>query len=191
MPYNGCMAIITIGGNPGSGKTTLAVKLATTLGYEELYVGGIFRDLAKERGMTVEEFSGEIKKDPQLERSIDERQTKLMQTKDNLVIQGRVAWHFAEKSPFKVINLFLATEHEIGARRVAERKEDTTKSIEEIAQATGERIKHDQERYKALYNIADYLDPGHYDIILDTSYLTEEEVLKHVLERLEIYGIKA
>ena len=43
------MAIITIGGNPGSGKTTLAVKLAAFLGYEELYVGGIFRELAAER----------------------------------------------------------------------------------------------------------------------------------------------
>jgi predicted cytidylate kinase len=183
------MAIITIGGNPGSGKTTLAVKLAAQLHYEELYVGGIFRERAAERGITVEEFTAEIKNDPALERSIDERQKKLMQEKDNLVIQGRVAWFFAQKSPFKVINLFLATDHEIGARRVAERKEDTTKSIEEIAQATAERIKHDQERYKKLYDIPNYLDPGHYDIILDTSRLTEEEVLSHVLQRLEIFGI--
>jgi cytidylate kinase len=183
------MAIITIGGNPGSGKTTLAAKLATTLGYEELYMGGLIRAIAKERGITVEEFSAELKKEPGLERSLDERQKKLMHEQDNLVVQGRVAWHFAQGSPFKVINLFLATEHEIGARRVAERKEDHTKTIEEIARATAERIKHDQDRYQKLYSIPDYLDPSHYDIILDTSYLTEEEVFKNVLERLQMHGV--
>jgi predicted cytidylate kinase len=183
------MAIITIGGNPGSGKTTLARKLAATLGYEELYVGGIFRDIAKERGMTVEQFSEEVKKDPALERSIDDRQKKLMQEKDNLIIQGRVAWFFAQGNQHKVINLFLATDHTIGAQRVAERKEDAAKSIEEIARATAERIRHDQERYQALYNITDYLDPTHYDIILDTSHLTEDEVFQNVLRELDRHNI--
>ncbi len=184
------MAIITIGGNPGSGKTTLAAKLATVLGYEELYMGGLARAIAKERGITVEEFSAELKKEPALERSLDERQKKLMHEKDNLVVQGRVAWYFAQGSPFKVIDLFLATDHEIGARRVAERKEDHTKTIEEIARATTERIKHDQDRYQKLYAIPDYLNPSHYDIILDTSHLTEEEVFRHVLEQLEVFDIK-
>jgi len=184
------MAIITVGGNPGSGKTTLAAKLAAELGYEELYVGGIFREIAAERSITVERLSADIKNDPMLELSIDARQEKLMREKDNVVIQGRVAWYFSRKSPFKIINLFLATNPAVGAERVAKRKEDHTKSVEEIAQATKERVQHDRERYQKLYKIEDYLDPSHYDIILDTSDLTEEEVLQKTLERLEIYGIK-
>ena len=50
------MAIITIGGNVGAGKTTLASKLAEALGYEDLSMGGLFREIAAERGMTIEEF---------------------------------------------------------------------------------------------------------------------------------------
>jgi cytidylate kinase len=183
------MAIITIGGNPGSGKTTLAVKLAGALHYEELYVGGIIRNLAAERGMTMEQFSAEFKKYPDLERLVDERAKKLMQEKDNLVIQGRVAWFFAKESPFRVVNLFLATDHEIGARRVAERKEDATKTIEEISRATAERIEHDRERYQKLYDIADYLDPAHFDITIDASHLTEKEVFEKAMNLLREAGI--
>jgi cytidylate kinase len=153
-------------------------------------MGGIFRDLAAERGMTIEQFSAGIKKDPALERSIDERQTKLMQEKDNLVIQGRITWFFAKQSPFKIINLFLAAHHEIGAQRVAARKEDAKKTIEEIARATAERIEHDRERYQKLYGIADYLDPAHFDIIIDASYLTEKEVFEKAMDLLRKAGIR-
>jgi cytidylate kinase len=65
--------IITIGGNLGAGKTTLAGKLAAALGYEELYVGGIFREMAAEKRLSIEEFYAQIKNDPALEREVDQR----------------------------------------------------------------------------------------------------------------------
>ncbi len=183
------MAIITIGGNLGAGKTTLAEKLAPALGYEELYVGAIFREMGAERGMTIEEFYAEIKNDPALERSVDDRQAKLMQEKDNLVVQGRVAWFFAQKSPFKKINILLTVEPNTGAQLVAERKENAGKSIEEVAAVTVNGTHNERERYKLLYSIEDYFDPAHYDIILDTSHLTAEEVFKNVIGDLNRHNI--
>src|SRR5579872_5714540 len=109
--------IITIGGNLGAGKTTLATRLAKMLGYQELYIGGIMREMAAEQQMTIEEFYKRLRHNPELERSVDERQAKLMHEKDNLVVQGRVAWFFAKESPFKVFNLFLGVSPEVGARR--------------------------------------------------------------------------
>ena len=69
--------IITIGGNVGAGKTTLAARLSKALGYDELYIGGIMREIAAERGITIEDFYARLKQEPELERSIDERQRKL------------------------------------------------------------------------------------------------------------------
>jgi predicted cytidylate kinase len=177
--------IITIGGNLGAGKTTLATRLAGALGYEELYVGGIMRDMAAEQKMTIEEFYKRLKHNPELERSVDERQAKLMREKDNLIIQGRVAWFFAQGSPFKIFNLFLMVTPEVGAQRTKQRPENTgIETVEEVAAMNAVRVKLELDRYQTLYRIENFLDPVHYDFVLDTTNLTEDEVLNNVLHEI-------
>lgn len=178
--------IITLGGNLGAGKTTLATRLSKALGYEELYIGGIMRDMAAEQRMTIEEFYQRLKHNPELERSVDERQAKLMREKDNLIIQGRVAWFFAQGSPFKIFNLFLAVSPNVGAQRTKQRPENADiATVEEIAKSNTNRMKTELDRYRALYNIENFLDPVHYDYTLDTTNLTEDEVEKKVLAEIK------
>jgi cytidylate kinase len=175
------MAIITIGGNPGSGKTTLAGKIAKTLHYQELYIGGIFRELAAKQGLSIEEFYMKLKDDPNLERSVDDRQIKMMQEHDNCVIQGRIAWHFAKQSPFRVCNICVTVDPVVGAGRQLQRPENKGKTIKEIMRLSLERTHEERERYRALYGIEDYLDPAHYDFVLNATALNIEEVLEKVL----------
>jgi predicted cytidylate kinase len=179
------MAIITIGGHVGAGKTTLANRLAEALGYENLYMGAIFRKIAAERGMTIEEFYAKLQEDPKLEQSIDERQSKLMSEKDNLVVQGRVAWFFAKGSFFTVFNIFLAVDPAVGAERSAQRPENQGRPIAEIKRANAARMRTEVERYKNLYGIENFLDPGHYDYILDTTSMSEDEVLAKMIEKIK------
>ena len=179
------MAIVTIGGHVGTGKTTLAARLAETLGFEELYMGGIMRQLAAERGMTIENFYADLKNDPKLEQSVDERQAKLMREKDDLVIQGRVAWFFAKGSPFTVFNIFLAVDAATGTKRTAQRPENRGRPLGEISKANAERTRNEVERYRSLYGIENFLDPGHYDFVLDTSHLTEDQVLETIVAKLK------
>jgi predicted cytidylate kinase len=178
------MAIVTIGGHVGAGKTALAARLANALNYDELYMGGLFREIAKERGMTIEQFYAELKNDPKLEQSVDERQSKLMREHDNLVVQGRVAWFFAKGSPFTIFNIFLAVEPAVGAERSGRRSENTGRPLVEIAAANRNRMRTEVERYRSLYGIDNFLDPGHYDYMLDTTAMTEDEVLANVLEKI-------
>ena len=49
--------IITIGGLAGSGTTTAAKVLSDIMDIPFLSTGSIFRDMAKEKGMSVLEFS--------------------------------------------------------------------------------------------------------------------------------------
>src|SRR5205823_2122958 len=149
--------IITIGGNLGAGKTTLASRLAKALGYEELYMGGLMREAAAERGMTIEEFYAGLKRDPELERSIDDRQIKLMRERDNLVVQGRVSWFFAKQSSHHVFNIFLAVSPEIGAKRTAEREENVGRTLDDLRTANIARAKDELERYRLLYGIENFL----------------------------------
>ncbi len=173
--------IITIGGNVGAGKTTLANNLANELHYQQLYVGGIFRDMAAEKNLTIEQFYAQLKEDPALEQAVDQRQATMMREKDDLIVQGRVAWYFAKSSPFKVFNILLTVSPVIGAERVGEKKENVGKAADEVAAATGEREKMERERYKMLYGIENHLDPKQYDFVLDTTSLTEQEVFDKVL----------
>lgn len=173
--------IITIGGNLGAGKTTLANNLANELHYAQLYVGGIFRDMAAEKNLTIEQFYAQLKEDPAVEQEVDQRQATMMREKDDLIVQGRVAWYFAKSSPFKVFNILLTVSPIVGAERIGEKKENVGKTADEVAIATGEREKMERERYKMLYGIENHLDPAQYDFVLDTTLLTEQEVFDKVL----------
>lgn len=178
--------IITIGGNLGAGKTTLAERLSAVLGYQELYVGGIMREMAAEQHMPIEEFYKRLRHNPELERSVDERQAKLMHEKDNLIIQGRVAWFFSKGSPFKVFNIFLSVSPEIGAKRTRQRPENSEViSDEEIERVNAIRVKLELERYKTLYDIQNFLDPSHYDFALDTTNLTKDEVEQRIMAEIK------
>ena len=47
---------ITISGPPGSGKTTVCRMLGDRLGIDVVISGHIFRQMAKEHGMSLQEF---------------------------------------------------------------------------------------------------------------------------------------
>ncbi len=173
--------IITVGGNLGAGKTTLANGLAESLHYEQLYVGGIFREMAAEKNLSIEQFYAQLKDDPATEQAVDRRQAMAMRDRDNLIVQGRIAWYFAKSSPFPVFNVLLTVDPAIGAARTGERKENADKPIEDMVAATAQREKTERERYAMLYGIQDHLDRTHYDFVLDTTDLAEQEVLQKVL----------
>ncbi len=179
------MAVITIGGNIGAGKTVLAKRLADVLGWEEFYVGGIFRSFAAERGVPIGEFYASLANDPNLERAIDERQVELMKEKSDLVVQGRIAWYFAEKNDIPSVDILLMVDPEIGADR-KKKQEGIQGSIDKVAAMHRKREWDEWDHYKSLYGIKNHLDPAHYDIILDTSRFTEDAVFQKIFAELSV-----
>jgi len=81
---------VTIGGPPGSGKTTVAKIVSTELRYTHIYTGDIFRNLAKGRGMPLGDFSRLAEKDNSIDIEVDRRQKELG-IKNNIILEGRMA----------------------------------------------------------------------------------------------------
>ena len=179
------MAIITIGGNIGAGKTTLAAKLAKALDYDELYMGHIFRMMAREQGLSIEEFYANLASDPATEEAIDKQQEEFMKTNDDIVVQGRIAWFFAKTSPFVSFNIFLTVDPVVGAERTSQRPENAGRSIDVMARENEKREQTEKERYEKLYDIDDFTLPSHYDFVLDTTNLSLDQAFEKVYTKIK------
>ncbi len=171
--------IIRISGNQGSGKTTMARRLAEKLGWQFSYTGGIFREMAREAGLAIEEFYAKMKADPELEKSIDRKQEALMMAEDNLVVDGRLAAF--QNTVFPAFNIFLKVGRLEGARRQKLRSENRHRELEEVAASTDERMANERARYKDLYGIEDHMDESRFDYVLDTTELDEDAVFQSCL----------
>jgi len=176
--------IISFNGDHGSGKSTIAKKLAEALGYKRFYMGKIARNMAEDHGMSYAEFLDLLKTDPSYDKRIDDYVVSLGNNEDNFIIESRTAWHFIPQS-FKV---YLKVDPIEGAKRMfADYQNDSNrdneskdvKTMEDILNISRNRKKADDERYKKLYNI-DPNDMSQYDLVVDTTNLTREEVLDTV-----------
>ena len=161
--------IITIAGSPGSGKSSTARTLATALGFEHYSSGDLFRQLAVQRGESVEatNISAEIQRD--IDVKVDTLLQEMYRTADRLVIDSRMAWHWMPLS-FKV---FLLLDAETAAQRIfghlqrEGRISEDASSIEEVRKSIDRRFDSEQKRYRALYGV-NFTDPSNFDLVVDT-----------------------
>ena len=182
--------IISFNGDAGAGKSTIAQKLAEKLGWPRYYIGGIRRQKAKERGMTLAEYNKLGETDPSTDLEVDEYQKELGKKEDNFVIEGRTSWYFIPHS----LKIYLEVDEKEGAQRIFDqlsKQKDNNRnegndldSVEKVLKSNKRRLKSDNKRYKKYFNINVH-DKKHYDIIIDTTNLSEKEVLKEVYKKVK------
>ncbi|MEK7557699.1 MAG: cytidylate kinase family protein [Patescibacteria group bacterium] len=175
--------IISIAGQAGSGKSTIAQKLAKKLGWQYYDMGTIRRLKAKLLGLSLAEYNKLSENNPQSDLELDQYQKNLSKTLDNFVISGRTSWHFIPDS----IKIYLDVEANVGAKRVwlelkkkNSRNEDKNlKTIEDVIKSQQQRIKSDIKRYRKYYQINVY-NHKNYDYVLDTTSLNKKQVFDNI-----------
>lgn len=175
--------IVSISGRPGSGKSAVAIRVARRLGLTHVSAGDFMRQMAEERGMTILELSRTAEDGDSIDREIDARTVRLGEEGDDFVIDARLGWHFLPKS-FKVfleVDPNVAAQRIYGAGRAAE-QENT--DLEETRRAIESRIESEASRYHDYYGV-DYADHAHYDLVVDTSEKSVEEVVEVIVGRIE------
>ncbi len=175
--------IISLSGAHGSGKSTLAQRLAVTLGWPRYYMGGLRREAAAKRGLTLAEYNALGEKDPETDKEVDEYQRRLGQEQDNFIIEGRTSWYFIPHS----LKIYLDVDEDEGAERVFghlqqenKRNEggrsDTVSAVKESLRA---RLASDNLRYQQYYGIEVY-NQKNYDFYINTTNLSSEEAFQQV-----------
>ncbi|ABR56704.1 cytidylate kinase, putative [Methanococcus aeolicus Nankai-3] len=157
--------IITIGGLPGTGTTTIAKLISEKYNLNHVCAGFIFRDMAKEMGMGLQEFSKYAEENPNIDHEIDRKQVELAK-EGNIVLEGRLAtWMLKKNSVEPTISIWLRAPSMVRCERISEREcEDINTALNKMIN----RENSEKKRYKELYDI-NIDDLSIYDIIINSS----------------------
>lgn len=179
--------IISISGLPGSGKSTVAKMLSEKLGWERIYMGGIMRQMADKKGVSILELMKQAETDGSIDEDVDNYVSDLGKTKDNFIIESRTAFHFIPDS----LKVYLKVDPGEGAKRIfkdlgkADRKEeDRANNPVQLAKFLAERVAIDQERYQKYYGI-DFQNENNYDLVINSTNLTPEDVMEKIMVEVE------
>jgi cytidylate kinase len=174
--------IITISGRPGSGKSVVASAVADALGVRHVSAGDFMREIAAERGVSILELSRSAEGHASIDSEIDARTVDLAREGGDFVMDARLGWHFIPNS-FKV---FLDVRPEVAVRRIFEAargSEHENVDLESTRRAIERRTESERQRYADYYGL-DYADHSQYDLIVDTSDMTVDEVVETVVRRV-------
>lgn len=174
--------LLTISGLPGSGKTTVAKLLAKKLRVPYVSIGGLRRAMAKERGMTLEEFNALGETKGFTDKDVDRWQAKEAKRIGRGVYEGRLSFYFIPTS-FKI---FLKSNYATAAKRIfsdpssIRRFEGSFTTIPQVVRSLKGRVASDTRRYIKYYGV-DIFDPRQYDLVLTTTSKTPEQIVEKIL----------
>lgn len=172
---------LTVGGLPGTGTTTACQTLQELLGLRYVYAGQIFRDMANEHGMNLERFGAYAEQHPEIDRSLDDRQVRLLR-EGPLLLEGRLAGYFAHRERIPAFKAWFTCDPYVRADRVVKREGgDREARMEEMRR----REASERKRYLEFYGY-DMSDLSVYDLVLDTSELSPKAVVGAVIRGYEV-----
>lgn len=169
--------VITIGGPPGSGTTTVSKILEERMGMKHVYIGAIFRELAREHNMDLDNFGDYSSEHPEIDIELD-RKTIDIAKGGNVIIEGRLAGWMLHDNGLPAFKTWIKADLDVRAERVKEREDG---DLEDIKVGITKREKSEKERYHNIYNIdLDSMDI--YDLVVDSTDLDPEEVADQILD---------
>ncbi len=169
---------ISLTGDLGSGKSTVAGLLISALNAEYYSTGVIVRSIAERMGMTICELNSYMETHPEIDNEIDDGLKALSNNDKCMVIDSRMAWHFTDGT-FKV---YLSTDVETSALRImnANRSGEHAATLEMTVSDTKARKASEKKRYMTQYGV-DITDLSNYSLIVDTTNASAEEVAAVIL----------
>jgi len=174
---------ITISGKAGSGKSTVAKLLSEKLSLRHYSIGDLMRAIANERGISLLELNKIAEKDKSIDMELDSRLKELGKTKDNFVVDGRLAAYFI---PGAEARIFLDADDKVRAERILKdkRQQEKNKSLKEAISNIKKREESEKKRYLKYYKV-DYLNKKLYNYVIDTTKLPPEKVVEKIIMFVE------
>jgi len=175
--------VICVSGMTGSGKSTVAKRLADKYGLDYFSGGNALKILAQEEGYNSDvtgwwetaegrRFLQQRMGDPAFDRRIDEKLLELAEQGNVVLDSWTLPWLL--KGGFKV---WLEASPQVRAKRVMNRD---SISIEEAVKALAEKDEQTRQIYKSLYGFDLGNDLSPFNLVLATDELNPDEVFHAV-----------
>lgn len=172
--------VITITGEVATGKSTIAKALLEKLeGWRKANTGQKFREICASRGWSIQKVSF-LPDD--VHKEVDEWQKMVAETESKIIIEGRLAGWLTRDMP-QVFQVFCWTPIDVRVQRYIER-EHTSK--DEARAEIEFRDERDVLKYQRTYGLEDYRNPEFYDLFIDTSKYTPEEIADLIIDKANL-----
>lgn len=173
---------ISIAGDLGSGKSLIGKLLGKKTGFKFYSTGGIQREIASRHGITTLELNKLSEESFEIDEEIDTFTRKLSESSESFIIDSRMAWYFIPNS-FKI---YLQVNVDIAAKRIfydKSRKNENYPNFDSAKNDIIRRKKSEVYRFRKYYQVdCDNMD--HFDLVIDTSYSTPDEIIETILNNL-------
>jgi predicted cytidylate kinase len=174
--------IITVTGTPGSGATTVSARVAELLHFRYFSSGQVFRGIAAERELTLDELNRRAEAEPHIDAEIDLLIRIIGEEASRIVINSRLGYHWIHSS-FKV---FLTVPPQVAAERTfaqiqsGGRSGEASRSVEEEVKTITKRVEMERERYLDRYGV----DTGNmrpFNLVIDTENKEVDDVAREIV----------
>jgi CMP/dCMP kinase len=171
---------VTVSGPPGCGATTLCERLADAMGCPYVSGGDIFRELAEDRDMNLNQLTAKAEASDDIDRAIDRRLQSIAEkwgtANKPFILESRLAgWLAGERADLR---LWLDAPEDVRLARIEDRIEtEAEMRIREVSEAG---------RYESYYEI-DIDEREFYDLHVNTSRWGKEAVFQIVRAAIEEY----
>tara|TARA_B100001250_G_scaffold394744_1_gene398991 strand:+ start:4868 stop:5410 length:543 start_codon:yes stop_codon:yes gene_type:complete len=167
-------SIVTISGLPGSGTSTASSKLRTRLNWSYVNAGQIFRVLAKEANMTLNEFGARAETDPNIDRELDKKMIRYAKKGEPIVMEGRLVGWMTLQKKIPALRVWLEATISTRASRLSLREGDS-----QALSNMKVREESELKRYKDFHDI-DLQDLSIYNLVISTDIHSADEVAKKI-----------
>jgi predicted cytidylate kinase len=171
--------VLTVGGPPGSGKSTAGRLLAKLLDREYVSAGEIFREEARKRGMDLPAFSELAQKDERIDKGLDETMVSLASA--HRILEGRIIGELLYRRFVPAIRIYITATEFTRAQRIG-RREHVPPDL--VLPAMRAREASEALRYRRYYGIE--LAELRYEVAVDSTRLSPDEVVRAIVDRLPL-----
>ena len=168
---------ISLAGDLGSGKSTVAKMLSEKYGVPIIATGAKLREIASRLGVTIERLNIDMEKDPSFAKELDDYLASFDHKEGEYIFDSRMAWYFVPSA----VSFYLKTSPEVGAKRIfdAKRNDESFTTPKEAYLSLASRRASEAKRYLAYYG-QDMTDMSNYDKVIDTTDLSPEQVVSEI-----------
>ena len=160
--------VITVAGPHGSGRTTQAKLISEEFGLRYISAGTIFRQRAKELGLSLEEMTLKASESSDFDNYLD-RISKEESKIGGVIIDATLSAWMAEDPDLRI---YLTCPLEERVKRIASRE---GRDASEIEKETKFRERKERERFMEYYGI-NIDDLSVYDMVINTKLLDEKGI---------------